>query len=239
MMKRENRRIGKRLWIVLALMVMLALGVLGLSGCGDNVQDAGIGKKPAAQDGGAAGDSANSTGSGTGSGSESQDQEAPVLSDFEVEDLDGNLMNKEDVLGQNRLNMVNVWATWCGYCVEEIPSLEKLDEKYADQGFGVVGILTDGIDLENFDPQKEVIDQLPDNIKQAKKIMKNGKADYPVILPDINLLYEVVAGINSYPTTFFTDRNGKLVGSVYAGMKSEKFWEQTIEELLAELPAEE
>lgn len=237
MTKWENRRIGKRLWIVLALMVMLALGVLGLSGCGDSGQDAGIGKKPAAQDGSAAGDSANSTGSDSGSGS--QEQEAPVLSDFEVEDLDGNLMNKEDVLGQNRLNMVNVWATWCGYCVEEIPSLEKLDEKYADQGFGVVGILTDGVDLENFDPQKEVIDPLPDNIKQAKKIMKNGKADYPVILPDINLLYEVVGGINSYPTTFFTDRNGKLVGSVYAGMKSEAFWEQTIEELLAELPAEE
>ncbi len=225
---------GRRVRIFAAVLLVLAVGALGLAGCGDNGRDADIGKKPTAQDPEKGGASAD-----TGAGADSESQEAPTLSDFEVEDLDGNLLKKEDVLGQNRLNMVNVWATWCGYCVEEIPSLQKLGEKYADQGFGVVGILTDGVDLENFDPQKGEIDLLPDNIKQAKKIMKNGQADYPVILPDLNLLYEVVAGINSYPTTFFTDQNGKLVGEVYAGMKSEKFWEQTIEDLLAELPAEE
>src|SRR6202012_1420152 len=39
--------------------------------------------------------------------------------------------------------LVNLWATWCGPCVHEMPELSKLYDKYKAQGWGIVGIDVD------------------------------------------------------------------------------------------------
>ncbi len=46
------------------------------------------------------------------------------------------------------LVLVNVWATWCGPCVEEFPHLVKLDREYRDQDFGVVFVSVDEGDAD-------------------------------------------------------------------------------------------
>lgn len=39
--------------------------------------------------------------------------------------------------------MLNIWATWCAPCREEMPELQELHDAYADQGFQVVGVSVD------------------------------------------------------------------------------------------------
>lgn len=59
-------------------------------------------------------------------------------------DVDG----KSQVLNQwkGKLIVVNFWATWCPPCLEEMPELSRLNDKYHDRGLVVLGISTDELD---------------------------------------------------------------------------------------------
>ena len=56
--------------------------------------------------------------------------------------LDGDSVRLADLRGQPVL--LNVWATWCAPCRQEIPELQALHERHADQGLRVVGVTVDG-----------------------------------------------------------------------------------------------
>lgn len=51
-------------------------------------------------------------------------------------DLEGKIRNLTEF--QNGILLINFWATWCGYCVREMPDLIKLDKKMREQGVGMV-----------------------------------------------------------------------------------------------------
>ena len=74
---------------------------------------------------------------------------------------------KPQMLGQwsQKLLVINFWATWCAPCVEEIPILVRLQDKYAANGLQIVGIAADNpANVANF----------------AKKI----KFNYPVLVDE-------------------------------------------------------
>lgn len=52
-------------------------------------------------------------------------------SDFEATLLDGSTFKLSEQRG--KVVLVNLWATWCPYCVDEMPDLQKLSEEYADR----------------------------------------------------------------------------------------------------------
>ena len=56
--------------------------------------------------------------------------------------LDGTETGSADLLGGPY--MLNVWATWCAPCREEMPELQELHDTYADRGFQVVAVSVDG-----------------------------------------------------------------------------------------------
>jgi len=60
---------------------------------------------------------------------------------YEVQDLQGNPVSLEDLRGRPAL--VNVWATWCEPCREEIPYLQSLHEEYSPRGLQIVGASID------------------------------------------------------------------------------------------------
>ncbi|MBO0723573.1 MAG: TlpA family protein disulfide reductase, partial [Blastocatellia bacterium] len=58
--------------------------------------------------------------------------------DFTLSDLTGRQINSPDLKGS--VVVPDFWATWCGPCLAEIPTFNRLHEKYAGRGVMVVGI---------------------------------------------------------------------------------------------------
>jgi thiol-disulfide isomerase/thioredoxin len=63
------------------------------------------------------------------------------LPDMELNSLDGSKVMLSKL--PHKIMMINFWATWCDSCIEEMPSLVKLRDKYASLGFEVLGINVD------------------------------------------------------------------------------------------------
>ena len=60
---------------------------------------------------------------------------------FELVDLDGRTHRLVDFAGQ--VVVLNFWATWCPPCVEEMPSLQRLQDLLGDDGLEVVAVSVD------------------------------------------------------------------------------------------------
>ncbi len=121
---------------------------------------------------------------------------------FTLADLNGNKVSLAGFKG--RPLVVDFWATWCGPCKVEIPWFEKLHDQYAGQGLEILGVSTD--DLDRDDPAK-LFTQKRDISDFVTKMHMN----YPVLLGEDKV--EDKWGIDAMPTTFFIDRNGKIVAT--------------------------
>lgn len=119
------------------------------------------------------------------------------------------------------LTMVNVFATWCTACVQEIPDLEKLRQEMKDKGVNVVGVVTDTRDESGEENQEA--------IEKAKLIQAKTKAGYPFLIPDSSYLNGRVKNLQVMPETFFVDKNGNIVGDSYSGSRSLKDWKEIVE----------
>ena len=119
------------------------------------------------------------------------------------------------------LTMVNVFATWCTACVQEIPDLEKLRQEMKDKGVNVVGVVTDTRDESGEENQEA--------IEKAKLIQAKTKAGYPFLIPDSSYLNGRGKNLQAMPETFFVDKNGNIVGDSYSGSRSLKDWKEIVE----------
>lgn len=124
---------------------------------------------------------------------------APALT---LADLKGNKISLASYKG--RPLVVDFWATWCGPCKVEIPWFEKLHDQYAGQGLEILGVSTDDLDR---DDAAKLFTQKRDIADFVSKMHMN----YPVLLGEDAV--EDKWGIDAMPTTFFIDRNGKIVAS--------------------------
>ena len=143
---------------------------------------------------------------------------APALT---LADLNGNKVSLTNYKG--RPLVVDFWATWCGPCKVEIPWFEKLHEQYAGQGLEILGVSTD--DLDRDDPAK-LFTQKRDIADFVSKMHMN----YPVLLGEDAV--EDKWGIDAMPTTFFIDRNGKIVASTI-GLAPREVIEEDIRKAIA------
>jgi peroxiredoxin len=64
--------------------------------------------------------------------------------DYAVYTLDGDTVAIRDFRGE--VVLLNVWATWCAPCEQEMPSMERLQQELGDQGFRVVAVSVDQAD---------------------------------------------------------------------------------------------
>lgn len=151
---------------------------------------------------------------------------APLnLSGISTVTPDGTAVSWADFKGE-KLTVLNVWATWCPPCVEEIPYLQTIQEGYQGQGVQVVGVLQDAID-DFLEPQEEVI-------ATANTLFADANASYPIILPDELIMQELVSQMQYFPTTFFLNADGDVIGTA-VGANDADGWSKKIDEMLQKL----
>ncbi len=154
----------------------------------------------------------------TASQSEGKTEEnAGLLSSFTAETLGGEKAD-ESIFKDKRVTMVNIWATFCGPCIKEMPDLQRLHEDYSDKGFQVVGIVCDVYG--------------EDDIETAKGIVKDTGVKYESLLPSDTLNEARINEVTSVPETFFVDETGALIAGPYIGSKSYEDWAAIIEDVL-------
>ena len=119
---------------------------------------------------------------------------------FTLEDLNGKKVSLASYKGKAVL--INFWATWCGPCKIETPWLIELRNKYAGQGFEILGISTEGDDLAKDDKAGWAKDKAA-----IAKFVAEEKVPYPVLM-DGDSLSQAYGGLDAMPTSFFVDRKG-------------------------------
>ena len=124
--------------------------------------------------------------------------------------------------------MVNVWATFCGPCINEMPDLGELAAEYADKGVQIIGLVSDTMDSDGTISDSQV--------ETAKEIVAETGADYRHLLPSDDLL-GILSQIYAVPTTFFVDSEGVQVGDAIVTAQSKEKWIETIDGMLAEVQA--
>ena len=147
------------------------------------------------------------------------------LSNLSTKDINGKEFSSKD-FSKYDLTMVNVFATWCSACVNEIPDLSEVQKEMNDKGVNIVGVVTDTVDDNGTNNEA---------LQKAKLIQEKTKASYPFLMPDKSNFNGRLNGIQAMPETFFVDKNGNIVGETYSGAKSKEEWKQVIEKELANL----
>ena len=113
------------------------------------------------------------------------------VENFTLETLKGKRVSLKDY--RDKVIFLNFWATWCGFCRAEMPSMEKLWQEFKEQDFVILAI----------DVQEES--------KLVSSFMKEGNFSFPVLLDGKGKMARSY-GIRGLPTTFFLSPKGEIIG---------------------------
>ncbi len=113
---------------------------------------------------------------------------------FTLEKLNGGKASLADYKG--KVVLLNFWATWCGPCRYEMPGMQRLWERYREQGFVIIAVAAD-----------------KNGHKQVAPFVGKLALNYPVLLDpegEVRNRYEVVG----LPMSYLIGRDGKISGRV-------------------------
>ena len=160
----------------------------------------------------------------TGSNDNAYNEEtANNIGSFETQDIYGETVT-QDIFAEYDLTLVNLFATWCGPCIQEMPELAQLQKDMRDKGVNIVAVVLDGVsngqvDQNAVDTTKELADLI--------------EAEFTFMIPDETNLNGRLDGVTAVPESFFVDKNGNMVGEPYVGARSYDEWKAIIEDELA------
>ena len=138
---------------------------------------------------------------------------------FETSDLDGERIDSKELFAQNKVTMINIWATTCGPCIQEMPEIEKMSKEWAKKGGAVVGLVEDVPVGNNA------------YLEDAKSIVEDTGVTY-INLRAWDGFDDVMSAVGT-PTTYFVDSNGKLIGEPILGASPKKY-KEAMEKYLSE-----
>jgi len=123
----------------------------------------------------------------------SRDADRPLAPPFALKDLSGHPLSLSDY--QGKVVLLDFWATWCAPCRSEIPAFIRLQSRYRNQGFQVIGVSVDS------------------SPRPVKKFYQDYMMNYPVAMCD-DFTRRIYGGLRGVPSTFLIGRDGR----VYAKM---------------------
>lgn len=192
-----------------ALLVFLVLSLAQLCGCGGKSDEAPTETTSESEAVSKPADSAEPS---------SEGETGPIFITFEGTDLEGNPVTQE-IFSQSRLTMVNVWATYCNPCLNEMPGLGELAVEYDPSEFQIIGIVSDVMEGED----QALVESL---------VQETGAA-YPHLLANDSIGQAILSSVSAVPTTFFFDGDGAYLGGMVGSAEKEQ-WEEIIHDLLEE-----
>ncbi len=137
--------------------------------------------------------------------------DAKTAYQFELVTLDGKKITLDDFKG--KVLLLDFWDTWCPPCKAEIPHFVDLYSTYNEKGLEILGVAFG---------------------REGKKVVDNFVRDYNInytnALANQNIVYGY-GGINSIPTTFLIDKEGKIYKK-YIGYNDKSVFENDIKALL-------
>ena len=145
------------------------------------------------------------------------DSEHPDAPGISLTDIQGKRLDLAEYKG--KVVVLDFWATWCGPCRAEIPGFVVMQEKYASQGFSLIGISMD-------DDAAPVVD-----------FYKEFRMNYPVAVGN-QRIGELYGGILGLPTTFLIGRDGRIYAKHTGGINP-AIIEEEVQQLLAMSPTAE
>lgn len=110
----------------------------------------------------------------------------PALS---LRDLSGNVQDLEKY--QDKVILVNFWASWCPPCRREMPSMQRLKERMADRPFVILGI------------------DSGEQLDEVMSFLGLVKVDFPIML-DSDVVVTKRWKVFALPTSFLIDRQGRV-----------------------------
>jgi len=111
--------------------------------------------------------------------------------DILLKDVDGNRVRLSDLKGN--IVFLNFWATWCPGCLIEMPSMEKLHNRFKDRDFVMVAI------------------SMQEPAVRVKQFLIQNKLSFITLL-DTDGHVGSRFGAFSIPTTYILDRDGGVIG---------------------------
>jgi thiol-disulfide isomerase/thioredoxin len=111
--------------------------------------------------------------------------------EIRLSDLTGRPVSLLEFRG--KIVFINFWTTWCLACVIEMPSMEKLHQRFKDKDFVMVAI------------------NLQESAERVKQFYKEHQLTFTTLL-DITGDVGAALSINAIPTTFILDKNGRIIG---------------------------
>jgi peroxiredoxin len=124
--------------------------------------------------------------------------------DLALRDLSGRTVRLRDLVKPGRRALVNLWATWCVPCAEEIPELQKLYPDLERSGVDLIGI---SVDL--------------DTVEHVAEYVRDRGVGYPIYTTDVSAMETLFPrGEVVVPVTALLDEQGRVV-RVYSGWSPE------------------
>lgn len=131
---------------------------------------------------------------------------------FDSVNLDGEQVT-DAIFGEKKITVVNVWATYCNPCINEMPELAEWEKEL-------------GEDAQILYLCSDIVSEDASNLELAETIVeKSGINRKNVILSLPGTMEEVLMQVTGVPTTFFVDQNGRMMEDYVVGASVPRYKE--------------
>ncbi len=148
--------------------------------------------------------------------SERQVEGVPIKApDLAITTIDGKQLSLKELSSQNRLVVINFWATWCRPCIQEMPDFEEMHRAYQHKRVTFLGIATQ------------------DLTPAVRKLVAELGISYEIAVDTENKIASAFGGVKVLPTTVFIDNKNTIL-KTHKGYLAKRELEGNLKEFLTE-----